>query len=273
MTTTRKTLLSFPVLSETIPVQKKNEKEVRFLSVIDYNRFFKTTTFENKIECDETHSSLLALIVEQLKMDEGSVKKTDNLQIKQFISEPKNYFVLRYFNDVMQYGLVSNQPIAINTVVGIYCGYLFLNMFEKSDESRVYDASAFRAVSINNIKYSGTIRALDYGNLTRFAPHLPCPSENIPSLILTANMTLSCTIYNDIPLVYYKTTRDIKKGDVMGIDYGSGYWNAKPFSPVYLVEHEQNKKIYSFRFNKETVSAKSTALSCPTSVITNFYQY
>jgi hypothetical protein len=262
MSQARTNLLPKPIPNpEYILIQDENQKSHK-MSIPEFEREFKMN-FAQGIFYDTSNAknkALIETIVATWSSHEMTSQARDEA-VKNFINAPPHYFSLCYLNNLCGFTLVANQDIPARTVVGIYSGEIVtkpsLAGAQFALDDKIYDMSvSYNAnVTVNGIAYTTSFRAKDYGDLTRFAVHLPTAvdvemlvrnGELSPALgakVLTVNMDYNIANINGIPVRFYETLCEIKKNQVAGINYGSGYW-ARRGHPSLLVcpdEKEYNK--------------------------------
>lgn len=250
-----KMLVEFkPVESSTIVELK--DKPPKSLSSVNYNALFGVN-LTHGICYNTAYKDTIQLLRAKLAGQNSS----NAAEVKAYLNNPQSYFSVRYINTTCGYGLVANKDIPINTVVGIYSGELIIYPADykeaASSEERAYDMSVYKT-DLNGKRYSLTLRAKNYSDIMRFAIHAPSTAEcnelplaDIPKkAVLTSKMIYPFAICDGIPLRYFKTIVSVKKGELVPISYGSGYWSNRG-QPNLFVECKEGIKIAKFLPTKD----------------------
>jgi hypothetical protein len=245
-------LLEYQFPEEELLVQGKDQT-TRALSIQDYNQFFQVR-LSHGIFYDTRYEKEIQALLETCSALSYRYKE-QNLKLQAFLSQPKNYFSICYVNELCGYALVAKEAIPTGTVVGTYSSLLAIEpSFSKEAlplSERAYDMglSDFSPIQLNGAFYDLTLRAKTVSDLTRFAIHLPSKAELAElekegllgainsKKVLTENIHYPLANYKGVPVRYYETSSPIKKGDLVGITYGSGYWKRRG-RPCLLVREE-----------------------------------
>ncbi|VVC76316.1 hypothetical protein AQUSIP_16260 [Aquicella siphonis] len=167
--------------------------------------------------------------------------------ILQAIKANRNKMIITHMNDKVGYGVIAGEDLPQGTYLAIYTG-LIRPVSEKDpleNHSSIY-ASAFRYQTDTT---HGSVNAAEYGNIARFfqhAPEMDLPTAstgsshddmNISQIsdyqisdtvalnrIATANLEYEELVYADHPLLIARTTRPIRKGELLVSNYGMTYW-------------------------------------------------
>jgi hypothetical protein len=135
-------------------------------------------------------------------------------EFEQFLKTPKNYFDLMFVNNAVGYGAIANQDIPANTIIGMYSAKVMQNFHIHRNRKLEYDMSD---------KNFGLCSSAEVGDLTRFMNHFPKSATD--NRVLCANVDLMTGVTADgFQVTYFKTNKPIKKGEMLGFDYGTNYW-------------------------------------------------
>lgn len=198
---------------------------------------------------------------------------------KAYRQNPKQYFEVLIVNEKIRYATKMKEKTLSGTVCGIYSGELRFEPFplkpcntpELLAES-AYDMSLEDRIRLGDKDYQVLIQANYYGDLTCFAPHLPCTYDlikrtpvakgiskwNIPS----NNIKFSPGIDDEgNPVVIFQATRRINKDEFGGICYGFehrflGYW-ARGIIPDRLLKEKGGVRVLTYD-DKEQVYKKTS---------------
>ena len=156
---------------------------------------------------------------------------TDNLLLISYFEDPLSVLKkleIRFMSDKVGYGLYAAEDISENTIIGFVSGEL-----KKLKTTEV----EFDSKNPTSLIESGTVSYDDYGNIyiidsskksnhTHYVQHLPSyemlltlVSQEQTQMICTANLSEHSLKYGEFDLTYFCTTRNIKKGEIIGCPY------------------------------------------------------
>lgn len=132
------------------------------------------------------------------------------------------------------------------TWVAMYAGYAL----PVSEQHPIETHNNIYAVAIPGISGNmiGTVNAEKYGNIARFYQHLPQTANQSTSTnditlddyqfsginkhdVAAANLEEVLISYQGYPVAFFRTSRDVKKDEQLGWDYGRKYWPALDIVP------------------------------------------
>lgn len=259
-------LLKYQFQEQEQIIVQHPDQVAQVMSVEAYNHFFGVSLSHGVFYDSRYAKEILALLN---KCSSLAYKyKEQNLALQSFLDNPKNYFSICYINKICGYALVATEDLPADVVVGTYSGLLEIEPAELKEtlplEERAYDMGLgdFNYLNLDGIDYKLTLRAKKYSDLTRFAIHLPSRKEladleregllgSISSKsVLTENITFPLADCQGVPVRYYQTIKPIKKGDIVGISYGVGYWQNRG-RPCLLVRESDSASFRIAYFNKD----------------------
>lgn len=260
-------LLEYKFQEQEQIVVRHKDQAPQTISAENYNQLFGVSLSHGVFYDRRYEDEIRALLAKCSALT--YLYQDQNHQLKKFLDKPKSYFSICYLNEICGYALVANEDIPAATVVGTYSGLLaiehpvlkgLLPLSERAYDMGLGDLSP---IELDGVSYRLTLRAKKYSDLTRFAIHLPTRKEleeleqagllgSIKSKdVLTENITYPLAVYQGVPVRYYQTTKAIRKGELVGISYGNGYWQNRG-RPCLLIRETGSADFRIAYFNKET---------------------
>ena len=119
-----------------------------------------------------------------------------------------NDIIIKYIDDVVNFGLFADGDFVSGLILGEYVGLLV--PFSSHDKPSGYGMN----YPCGDDSYE--INAYDFGNVIRFINHSTTPNCDFRKVFYEGLVHIVCT-----------TISDIKKGDQMTVNYGKSYWLAR----------------------------------------------
>lgn len=162
------------------------------------------------------------------------------------------------------YGVFSCTDIPANTYIANSTG--MITLFDKvnpDEESGTYLIQIGKNIVIN---------ARKAGNIARFFQHLPSASDTtnnnicidtykfsqtpmVPG-VATANIDFKQFFYKNQIFQFVITNCPISKGDIIGWDYGLGYWSALKMAPILFFKNGQAIDQSIYKINKAAITVQ-----------------
>lgn len=260
-------LFNFKNSAHQVWVKKKDNAPLAPMPPKEFNALF-STSFAHGIFYDPKNQTLVEALIDHPISKSADSAPSDVEAVKTALNNPKNYLNVRYVNKTCGFAAIAACDIPAGTCIGPYSSELIFRSTQASEalsrEQRAYDMSVYNNINLNGETYQVSLRALTISDETRFAIHLPSEAarndlpldRSIPrDKILTCNVSYPKVVVDNRPGCFYITTRDIKKNEWVGIDYGDGYWKHRGM-PCILIEEEKNYRIAYY--NNEEKKYKSS---------------
>lgn len=169
------------------------------------------------------------------------------------INEYNSSLTICYMNEQVGYGVFASKNIPENVYIATYTGLL-----QPSADKGIYPYG----VGIDNPttgKRLGILDAVLYRNIGAFFQHVPEQSsdytlkDNKNMSFATQNINILSFAYQGYPVLLYKTTREINKGEELGWDYGVQYWMNSSSIPSLFTPQGETLPSTSYCATKLTV--------------------
>jgi len=183
-------------------------------------------------------------------------------QFQRIVQQIKEYSFKLVLTKMGKYGhgVFSCADIPANTYIASYSGQVML--LDNINESGTY---------CMRVEGNSIINSRNIGNIGRFFQHLPSASNeadvlaideytfkspHIQKEIATANIKIQGFNYKNHLFVLTLTTCPIAKGDIIGFDYGSKYWQRIAITPVLFFKNGQVLEQSSYKINHMLIEIK-----------------
>lgn len=154
---------------------------------------------------------------------------TDLPKIIKQLKECQPKLCIRFMNEKAGYGVFAHEDIPEDVFFTTYSGQLLPRSQFCTDEYIRRDTSyCICAKQTTNDIYStqGFVDSIKYRNMGALVQHIPkCSSDKDKHKHATENVTRVDILFEGFPVILFKTARAIKKGEILGWDYGKIYWD------------------------------------------------